>query len=69
MTEIKDNREHRSIMMRCHTCTYFVWKEPIEGKPKHPGYCRRHAPTMGGWPTVFGTDWCGDHKLDEEKAF
>jgi len=30
------------------------------------GRCRRHAPTMNGYPVVFGTDWCGDHKLNEE---
>lgn len=29
------------------------------------GRCRRHAPTMGGYPVVFGHDWCGDHRLDE----
>jgi hypothetical protein len=31
------------------------------------GRCRRHAPTMSGYPTVFHNDWCGDHKLDENK--
>lgn len=31
------------------------------------GRCRKHAPTLNGWPTVFSTDWCGDHKIDEEK--
>jgi len=31
------------------------------------GRCRRHAPTMNGYPVVFRTDWCGDHKLDETK--
>ncbi|MBC8158969.1 MAG: hypothetical protein H8E94_06530 [Alphaproteobacteria bacterium] len=31
------------------------------------GRCRRHAPTMQGYPAVFGNDWCGDHKLDENK--
>ena len=29
------------------------------------GRCRRHAPTMNGYPVVFNNDWCGDHKLDE----
>lgn len=29
------------------------------------GRCRRHAPTMNGYPVVFSDDWCGDHKLDE----
>jgi hypothetical protein len=31
------------------------------------GRCRRHAPSMNGYPVVFVTDWCGDHKLDENK--
>ena len=31
------------------------------------GRCRRHAPTMNGYPAVFASDWCGDHKLDEAK--
>lgn len=31
------------------------------------GRCRRHAPTMNGFPAVFEGDWCGDHKLDENK--
>ena len=31
------------------------------------GRCRRHAPTMSGYPVVFQYDWCGDHKLDENK--
>jgi hypothetical protein len=33
----------------------------------HLGRCRRHAPTLAGWPVVFATDWCGDNKIDEEK--
>ena len=31
------------------------------------GRCRRHAPSMGGYPAVFVNDWCGDHRLDENK--
>lgn len=31
------------------------------------GRCRKHAPTMDGFPVVFPGDWCGDHKFDEEK--
>ena len=31
------------------------------------GRCRRHAPTMNGYPVIFMSDWCGDHKLDENK--
>jgi hypothetical protein len=32
------------------------------------GRCRRHAPTMNGYPVVYDMDWCGDHKLDETKT-
>jgi hypothetical protein len=31
------------------------------------GRCRKRAPSMDGYPVVFLTDWCGDHKLDETK--
>jgi hypothetical protein len=62
---------HRSSGMRCKTCIWFVRKEPT-GPLSHPGQqelgrCRRHAPTMGGYPVVYMTDWCGDHRLDENK--
>ena len=52
---------HRSAGMRCRTCMYFVRKVPSPTL----GRCRRHAPTMSGFPAVFTTDWCGDHKLNE----
>ena len=32
------------------------------------GRCRRHAPRMTGHPVVYENDWCGDHKLDENKV-
>lgn len=51
---------HRSENMSCKTCMWYV----IKGT-KVIGRCRRHAPTMSGYPVVFETDWCGDHKLDE----
>jgi len=50
---------HRAVTMRCHTCMWFVPKSECIGR------CRRHAPTMNGYPVVYDTDWCGDHKLDE----
>jgi hypothetical protein len=31
------------------------------------GRCRHRSPTIKGYPAVFPTDWCGDHKLDENK--
>lgn len=64
---IKDPWAHRSLGMRCATCMWFVAKGlPYLGKAQM-GRCRRHAPTMNGYPVVFANDWCGDHKLDEEK--
>jgi hypothetical protein len=65
----EDNWKHRSDGMRCGTCMYFVEKAPLQANLAPTlGRCRRHAPTMGGWPVVFVTDWCGDHKLDENKT-
>lgn len=71
---MSDNWKHRSENMRCKGCMYFAIKaiqtdtqqqeEPPRGDV---GRCRRHAPTMKGFPVVFGSDWCGDHKLDETK--
>ncbi len=57
-----DNWVGRSKGMLCRTCIHYVPK----GDHKL-GRCRRHSPTMGGWPAVFDSDWCGDHKLDENK--
>ena len=50
-----DNWKHRSKNMRCDTCMYF-----------NNYRCRRHAPTVHGFPAAYSTDWCGDHKLDKE---
>lgn len=66
MEENRDPWAHRSKGMRCQTCMWFVLK--ISPTPNAVGRCRRHAPTMNGYPVVFDTDWCGDHKLDENKA-
>lgn len=64
-TALKDNWGGRALRMRCRTCIYFEDKEgPVEGV----GRCRRHAPTLGGWPVILSDDWCGDHKIDETKV-
>ncbi len=65
---MEDNWKHRSKGMACETCMWFVFKEVTTDKPKSLGRCRKHCPTMNGFPGVFGTDWCGDHKLDENKV-
>lgn len=73
-----DNWQHRSANMRCESCMWYAPKaaEAVESeekstnmrRPDYFGRCRRHAPTMTGFPAVYGTDWCGDHKLDEYHA-
>lgn len=64
---------HRSDGMRCKTCMWFVPKQvaPLQEEMNRVpvinlGRCRRHAPTMSGFPVVFVNDWCGDHKLNED---
>jgi len=55
--------------MSCIACMWFAQKSPdAEHEGIHLGRCRRRAPTLSGFPAVFGTDWCGDHKLDENKV-
>ncbi len=69
MHETRDPWAHRSLTMRCQTCMWWVRKESPSGADKlHLGRCRRHAPTLSGYPATFDSDWCGDHKLDEAKA-
>jgi hypothetical protein len=45
----------------CETCFYYLEKQGAVGR------CRRHAPTMSGFPVVYEDDVCGDHKLDADK--
>lgn len=68
---------HRSDNMKCKTCMWFVPKvaatHPLHDNKHNDtntydlGRCRRHAPSMGGYPVVMVNDWCGDHRLDENK--
>lgn len=62
---------HRSDGMRCRSCIWYVPKVPtaklIPQDYRGIGRCRRHAPTMNGYPVVWCDDWCGDHRLDENK--
>lgn len=67
-----DPWKHRSAGMTCGSCMWFVAKQTPDNVPRDSrgslGRCRRHAPTMNGFPAVFESDWCGDHKLDETKV-
>lgn len=71
--EERDNWQHRDKTMRCRTCMWFTYKEvevPVtKALSGCLGRCRRHAPcgVVVGWPAVYEADWCGDHKLDENK--
>jgi len=64
-----DNWRHRSKNMRCGTGMWFKEKmtDAVQRNDHVIGRCRRHAPTMAGFPVVWSDDWCGDHKLDETK--
>ena len=70
----RDPWAHRSKGMKCATCMWFVCKTVVSDKgimammekTTWIGRCRKHAPTLGGYPVVFTTDWCGDHKLNAE---
>jgi hypothetical protein len=57
----RDPWKNRSANMRCQTCMHFAEKKGKVGR------CRRNAPTMSGYPVVFKLDWCGEHKLDENR--
>lgn len=69
----RDPWQHRSERMTCMTCMWFLVKGsrlqattgPMKGE--QVGRCRRHSPSLDGFPVVFGADWCGDHKVDETK--
>ena len=74
MVANEDPLKHRSENMRCETCVWFAAKAskqhplqnaPAIGKPVIKGRCRRHAPTINGYPVVFVNDWCDNHKLSE----
>ena len=70
--EHDDKWMHRSSRMTCATCMWWVQKVASTPGPAPEsgnviGRCRRHAPTMNGYPVAFSGDWCGDHKLDENQ--
>lgn len=60
MSNKPDPWKHRNVGMKCASCMWYVQKGDTD-----LGRCRRHCPTHDGYPAVFASDWCGDHKLDE----
>jgi len=64
---MSDPWKHRSENMCCETCMWCAVKETKGPKKSKLGRCRKHSPTLNGYPVVYMNDWCGDHKLDETK--
>lgn len=69
---MEDNWKHRSKSMLCKTCMFFIVKKKDKefeqgSNDNRLGRCRKNAPTISGWPAIFELDWCGNHKLDENK--
>lgn len=58
-TTNKDNWKDKATGMICSTCTNYAPKNEYIGR------CRRNAPTMKGFPPVFPSDWCGEHKMND----
>jgi hypothetical protein len=57
---------------QCRSCDAYVEKPPIGADVADSyteiGRCRRNAPVAGkGFPEVFPTDGCCEHKTDENK--
>lgn len=66
---MSDNWKHRSDSMKCKSCMWFVPKaKKGEDGIYDLGRCRRRSPTLNGWPAVYVNDWCGDHKIDENRV-
>ncbi|HED38707.1 MAG TPA: hypothetical protein ENI76_10775 [Ignavibacteria bacterium] len=61
----EDPWEHRSSGMLCKSCMWYAEKIEESVKIGGIGRCRRHSPTLNGYPVVISADWCGDHKLSE----
>lgn len=81
LPEEADNWKHRSAKMKCQTCMFYVPKvgphtgdvatdEP-DAVPRDLfaviGRCRERSPTIKGWPAMYPGDWCGAHKIDQDK--
>jgi hypothetical protein len=64
----EDKWQNRHLTMTCVFCVWYLKKKSASPDSViEIGRCRRHAPTMNGFPAVYPMDWCGDHKLDENK--
>ncbi len=68
--QLEDNWAHRGTRTQCRTCMFYVPKAGalrLDRGEEVIGRCRERSPSIKGWPAVYPTDWCGAHKMDEEK--
>ncbi len=68
----KMDKWDRKTGFNCNSCMFYVpkmvglpdGKGGVRETPEDFGRCRRQAPTMKGFPVVYGNaDWCGEHKI------
>jgi len=52
--------------LRCFNCVFFEGKEDATGFIQ-VGRCIRNAPTIRGFPIMLPNQFCGEHRLDENK--
>jgi hypothetical protein len=63
------------VRKNCGSCSFFmpeitVYEMPKAGEtiPEEPdGRCRRHAPTVDGYPGTDIGNWCGDYKRKKKR--
>lgn len=46
-----------------HTCKFCMW---FKAKTNKVGRCIINAPTIKGFPVVYETDTCGEHRLNDK---
>ena len=46
------------LNMKCVLCIWYIGTT-------EEGECRRHNPSMDGFPRVKSNDWCGEYKQDD----
>jgi len=63
-----DPWKHRSSKMHCSACMWFCPKVKEDNTESDLGRCRKNAPSMNGFVPVYVTDWCGQHRLDENRT-
>ena len=63
MSEIEKWNRNR---LKCFNCIFFEGKEDATGFIQ-VGRCIRNAPTIRGFPIMLPNQYCGEHRLDENK--